>query len=189
MMSLALLALGLLSPGRPPCTRSGAAVAASRRMFTSALLSSAALSIGAPDAQAYRTVQQAMEDTRQVSQESALYARFGVVKDRMSQLSEFGELADKAEWDKLQAFARNYNQLVQNDEMLKIVDMLSGPAKEEAKKYATLVKNDLKAIDKAAREKDGARAKDVVPILTSNLNEFLKLRPEELKEKYSVPDL
>ncbi|KAG8468090.1 hypothetical protein KFE25_007142 [Diacronema lutheri] len=178
------LALGA-SP--PPASR--ALGMSARRLFTSALASSAALGLGAPDARAYRTVQQSMEDTQRVSQASALYARFGVVQDRMKQLDEFGEMADKAQWDNLQAFARNFNRVVQNEEMLKIVDMLPPSAKEEAKKYAELVTNDLKAIDKAARMQEANTVKDVTVKLRANLDAFVALRPAELKDQYSVPDL
>jgi hypothetical protein len=164
-------------------------MASSRRVFTSALLSSAALGLAAPGAHAYRTPQQFMEDTQRISQASALYARFAVVKDRMSQLGEFNSLANKEQWDSLQAFARNYNQLVQNDEMLKIVDMIEPAQKDEAKKYAELVRNDLKAIDKAARLKDAASVKEVAVKLEENLNLFLTLRPAELVDRYTVTDL
>lgn len=173
----------------PAPARAGPGVS-SRRLFTSALVSSAALGLAAPDARAYRTVQQAMEDTRQVSQESALYAQFAVLQGRMKQLDEFVEMADKAEWDNLQAFSRNFNRVVQNGDMLKIVEMLpTGPSKEDAKKYAGLVLNDLKAIDRAAREKKGDTIKEVVGKLRGNLDAFISLRPDDVKQKFAVPDL
>ena len=188
MMAAIILtaALGLVSPhARAPSVD---AAARSRRAFASAFVSTAALGLAAP-AHAYRSVQQAMEDTRQVSQASLVYARFSVIQERMKQLGEFAELAEKGEWESLQAFARNFNQLVQNDEMLKIVDAIGAESKEDAKKYAELVRNDLKAIDKAARQKDVDKVKEIVGILTGNLDAFLKLRPAELVQKYSVPDL
>jgi hypothetical protein len=158
-------------------------------VFASAFVSTAAFGLAVPRAHAYRSVQQAMEDTRQVSQESLVYARFSVIQERMKQLGEFADLAEKGEWESLQAFSRNYNQVVQNDEMLKIVDAIGAESKEEAKKYAELVRNDLKAIDKAARQKDVGKVKEVVGILTGNLNAFVKLRPAELVQKYTVPNL
>ncbi|KAJ1632518.1 hypothetical protein T492DRAFT_988335, partial [Pavlovales sp. CCMP2436] len=181
MVSIAfVICLGAVTP--TPAPASALRMAGTRRVFTSALLSSAVLGLAAPDAHAYRTAQQFMEDTQRVSQASALYARFAVVKERMSQLSDFNTLADKEQWDNLQAFARNYNQVVQNDELLKIIDMLDAPQKDEAKKYAELVRNDLKAIDKAARLKDPATVKEVALKLEGNLNAFLSLRPAELAD-------
>lgn len=187
MAVILTVVLGLVSPHTR--TPSVGAVASSRRVFASAFVSTAALGIAVPNAHAYRSVQQAMEDTQQVSQASLVYARFSVIQERMKQLGEFAELAEKGEWESLQAFARNFNQLVQNDEMLKIVDAIGAESKEDAKKYAELVRNDLKAIDKAARQKDVEKVKEIVGILTGNLNAFLKLRPAELVQKYSVPDL
>lgn len=135
-------------------------------------------------------MQQALQDTQRVSQESALYAEFAVLQDRIKQLDEFADMADKAQWDNLQAFARNFNRAVQNDEMLKIINMLpQGASKDSAKKLAGLVTNDLKAIDRAARQKEGKTVKDVARKLRVNLDAFVALRPAELKEQYAVPNL
>lgn len=172
-----------------PAPRTSAGIG-SRRLFASALASTAALGLAAPDARAYRTVQQALQDTQRVSQESALYAEFAVLQDRIKQLDEFADMADKAQWDNLQAFARNFNRAVQNDEMLKIINMLpQGASKDSAKKLAGLVTNDLKAIDRAARQKEGKTVKDVARKLRVNLDAFVALRPAELKEQYAVPNL
>lgn len=140
-------------------------------------------------AHAYRTVQQAMEDTQQVSKQSELYARFAVVRERMGQTDEFGKLADEEKWDNLQALARNYNRVVQQDEMLRIVDMLSGSTKDDAKKYSELVKNDLKAVDSAARKKDAGKVKEATGKLEENMKAFLVLQPSDLREQFGVPDL
>lgn len=169
-------------PGPPGCV--------SRRDLARATASLAATVGMAPrGASAYRTVQQAMEDSREVSKRSQLYARFAIVEERMGQLDEFGTLADDAKWDNIQAFARNFNKAVQQDIMLRIVDELPSDTKASAKAYADQTKEYLKAIDKAARQQDVDRVKEMTGKLRSNMASFVQLRPSQLREAYGVPDL
>jgi len=126
--------------------------------------------------------QQALKDER-------LYGLFEALRTRAAQTSEFTTLADKDDLAGVSKLALAWDSTIRQQTLDEASKQLTGADKDAGAALSKKVLEDLKQLDKLAKEGNKAEVAGATATLKGHVLEFVALEPQRLQDKFGVGDL
>ena len=166
------------------------AAASSRR----AVLGGAAAAFAAPFAavakdKGYMTMNEYNDMKRQAQKDEKLYGLFETLRDRAGQTREFDNLAKDGKLGEISKLALAWDSNIRKEVLDKANDQLADADKAKGAKISKVILEDLKTLDKLAKDKLADDVPATSAALKGHVLEFVALEPARLVEKFGVGDL